>query len=211
MASNTTYSRPACRQGLGQVLEQAQLGDDAVGDDEDLAVTETGNGLSQLALAPGPTRIVGCGMGRKRTARPAPFMAAPSAVVRSESLIKSDIKESLLQNDRPPGFSLCLRRALPFPNLELYHPTSAGGIAADHVGGLFRDHQVGAVVLPPIRVGMIEASTTRRPSRPCTRSGSRPPPSRRCPSCRFRPGDKWCRSDSSAPRGSHRRNVSPAV
>jgi hypothetical protein len=30
--------------------------------------------------------------------------------------------------------------------------------------------RVGAVVLPPIRVGMIEASTTRRPSRPCTRS-----------------------------------------
>jgi hypothetical protein len=30
-------------------------------------------------------------------------MAAPSAVVRSESLIKSDIKGTLLQNNRPPG------------------------------------------------------------------------------------------------------------
>ena len=29
---------------------------------------------------------------------------------------------------------------------------------------------VGALVLPPIRVGMMEASMTRRPSRPCTRN-----------------------------------------
>ena len=28
----------------------------------------------------------------------------------------------------------------------------------------------GALVLPPISVGMIEASTTRNPSRPCTRN-----------------------------------------
>ena len=47
----------------------------------------------------------------------------------------------------------------------------------------------GALVLPEMMVGMIEASTTRRPSRPCTRSAGRPPPVAR-PSCRCRPGWK---------------------
>ena len=49
-----------------------------------------------LPLAPGPTRIVGWGMGRKRTANPAPRIAALSAVVRSDSLRNSDIKIILL-------------------------------------------------------------------------------------------------------------------
>jgi hypothetical protein len=41
-------------QGIGQVVEQAQLRDDAVGDDEDLAVTEPGNGFSQPAAGARP-------------------------------------------------------------------------------------------------------------------------------------------------------------
>jgi hypothetical protein len=44
----------ACRQSLGQILEQAQLGDHAVGNDEDLAVTEAGNGLSQSCAGTRP-------------------------------------------------------------------------------------------------------------------------------------------------------------
>ena len=44
----------------------------------------------------------------------------------------------------------------------------------------------GELVLPEMIVGMIEASTTRRPARPCTRRRHRPPPSDRCPSCRCR-------------------------
>ena len=49
-----------------------------------------------LPLEPGPTSIVGCGIGRKRTAFPAPRMAALSAVVRNDSLSKSEIKRILL-------------------------------------------------------------------------------------------------------------------
>jgi hypothetical protein len=54
MASNTTYSAPPAVRASGQVLEQAQLGDHAVGNDEDLAVAEPGNGLAQPAAGARP-------------------------------------------------------------------------------------------------------------------------------------------------------------
>ena len=38
--------------------------------------------------------------------------------------------------------------------------------AADQVGGLLGDHSVGAFVFPRVIVGITEASTTRRPSKP---------------------------------------------
>jgi hypothetical protein len=54
MASNTTYSAPPAVSASVRSFEQAQLGDDAVGDDEDLAVTEAGDGLSQPAAGTRP-------------------------------------------------------------------------------------------------------------------------------------------------------------
>jgi hypothetical protein len=98
---------PARRQGPGQVVEQAQLGDDAVGDDEDLAVAEPGNGLSQPAAGTRPDQDRRLRYGQEAHGQAGAFHGGTSAVVRSESLIKSDIKETLLQNNRPPGLSLC--------------------------------------------------------------------------------------------------------
>ena len=41
--------RTTCGQCIGQALEQTQLGDDAVGDDQDLAVPKSGYGLAEAA------------------------------------------------------------------------------------------------------------------------------------------------------------------
>ena len=48
----------------------------------------------------------------------------------------------------------------------------------------------GEAVLPETIFGMIDASTTRSRSIPCTRRSVRRPPARRCPSCTFRPGGR---------------------
>jgi len=40
-------------QCIGQAVQQTQLGDDAVGDDQDLAVAKTGNRLAQAAAGTG--------------------------------------------------------------------------------------------------------------------------------------------------------------
>jgi len=53
------------RQGRGQVIEQAQFGNDAVGDDEDLAVAEAGDGLAQSSAGARPDQDRGLRYGQK--------------------------------------------------------------------------------------------------------------------------------------------------
>ena len=51
-------------------------------------------------------------------------------------------------------------------------PQRSGGGLQGHARGLLADHDRGALVLPDVKVGMIEASATRRPAIACIRSSS---------------------------------------
>jgi hypothetical protein len=106
ISSKTTNRAPPSVSASVRSFQQAQLRNDAVGDDEDLAVAKTGDGLAQAALEPGPTSRVGCGMGMKRVTRPAPFINALRPVARTESLIRSEIKDkevSRSKGQKPPA------------------------------------------------------------------------------------------------------------
>jgi hypothetical protein len=79
--------------------------------------------------------------------------------------------------DAGAGFSSVLRTS--HETLGLFHGTSyaarAGweGSGLDHVCGLFGNRDpTGALVLPEVFVGIIDASITRKPAGPCTRNSS---------------------------------------
>jgi hypothetical protein len=88
-SSKTTQGVPPSAQRGEQRLHQAEARDHGVGDDEHLAVVEVADRLAEPHARPGPTIIVGCGIGSTRVTTPATRLTPGRPIERAMSPIKS--------------------------------------------------------------------------------------------------------------------------